>query len=292
MEITLHEVKTIGHGLVRPEGVMATDDGSVWAADGRGGIARIMPDGSTEIKGGLGGVPNGICFDIEGNCIIANIGNGEVQKINPLREDTHTVLFREADGKKTPAPNFPYVDSIGRLWVSNSTYRTDVEDALKNPAPDGCIVLYQKGKARVVAEGIYFANGLAMDAEEKYLYVAETMKRRVIRFPVLPDGTLGKLEIYGPDFLGRLGFPDGIAFDEEKNLWVTLPMQNTIGFITPEGVFHKFVEDPEGLVIKQPANICFGGPDRKTAYIGSLGGTNIPFFRVPYPGLKLVHQTN
>lgn len=288
--ISLNEVKTIGSGLVRPEGVMVTNDGTVWAADGRGGLARISPDGYTEIIGGLGGLPNGICFDRDGNCIIANIGNGEVQKINPLREKTHTVLFIEADGKKTPAPNFPHVDRLGRLWVSNSTYRTDVQDALQRPAPDGCIVLYTEGQARIVAEGIYFANGLCMDVEEKYLYVAETMKRRVIRFPVLPGGTLGAMEIYGPNFLGRLGFPDGIAFDEGGNLWVTLPMENAIGLITPDGEFQKVIEDPEGKLIRQPSNICFGGPDRKTAFIGSLGGTNIPYFPVPSPGLKLVHQ--
>jgi hypothetical protein len=43
-------------------------------------------------------------------------------------------------------------------------------------------------------------------------------------------------------------------------------------------------------VINRPANICFGGKDRRTAYIGSLGGTNVPFFEVPHPGVRLVHQ--
>ncbi|MCX7982840.1 MAG: SMP-30/gluconolactonase/LRE family protein [Syntrophales bacterium] len=291
MEIPLNEVKTIGSGLVRPEGVMVTDDGFVWAADGRGGLAKISPDNQTEIVGGLGGIPNGICFDQKGNCIIANIGSGEVQKINPYRKESHTVLFREVEGKKTPAPNFPYVDTKGRLWVSNSTYRSDVQDALQHPAPDGCIILYTEEKVKIVAEGIYFANGLALDKEEKYLFVAETMKRRVIRFPILPDSTLGPPEVYGPPFLGRLGFPDGIAFDEADNLWVTLPMENAIGIITLGGEFHKVLEDKEGKVIRQPSNICFGGPDRKTAFIGSLGGTNIPYFRVPHPGLRLIHQS-
>jgi len=290
VEINLREVKTIGDGLFRPEGVMATDDGSVWAADGRGGLARITPDGRTEIMGGLGGVPNGICFDDNNHCIIANIGNGEVQKLNPWQDKTYTCLFREAEGKETPAPNFPFFDTKGRLWVSNSTYRKDVQDALVHPAPDGCIVLYHEGRARIVAEGIYFANGLAMDEKEKYLYVAETMKRRVIRFPVHEDGSLGPMEVYGPDFLGRRGFPDGIAIDEGGNLWVTLPMQNAIGYIDPEGRFHLVIEDTEGRVIREPSNICFGGPNRQTAYIGSLKGVNIPCFSVPYPGLRLIHQ--
>lgn len=47
MKIDIRQVKTIGQGLLRPEGVMAQDDGSVLTADGRGHCARIAPDGQT-----------------------------------------------------------------------------------------------------------------------------------------------------------------------------------------------------------------------------------------------------
>jgi hypothetical protein len=39
-----------------------------------------------------------------------------------------------------------------------------------------------------------------------------------------------------------------------------------------------------------PTNICFGGPDRRTAYIGNLTGPSLQTFRLPYPGMALVHQ--
>ncbi|MDD4358147.1 MAG: hypothetical protein PHN98_12980, partial [Smithellaceae bacterium] len=60
--------------------------------------------------------------------------------------------------------------------------------------------------------------------------------------------------------------------------------------IDPQGKLEKYVEDPQGIVINRPTNICFGGKERRTAFIGSLGGTNVPFFKVPYPGMRLVHQ--
>ena len=50
--------------------------------------------------------------------------------------------------------------------------------------------------------------------------------------------------------------------------------------------------DQQGIVLSRPANICFGGKNRRTAFIGSLGGTNVPCFEVPYPGMRLVHQEN
>jgi len=271
MKMTLAQVATLGRGLVRPEGVMATDDGFLWAADGRGHVARISPRGETIFIGELGGLPNGICFDDQGHCIIANIGSGEVQCLD-VRKGTHKVLFSEADGELINSPNFPFWDHTGRLWVSNSTARRDVEDALRHPAPDGSVVCYRQGVAHIVARGISFANGIALDREERFLFVAETMHRRVLRFPILDGDRLGTAEVYGPSFLGSRGFPDGIAFDETGNLWVALPMQNAIGLITPQGDFRIVIEDTDGVVIRQPANICFGGPGRKTAYIGSLGG--------------------
>ncbi len=288
MKIDPREVKTIGHGLLRPEGVMALDDGSLYAADARGGCTRIERDGQTSFFGAVGGVPNGICIDGEGNCIIANIGNGELQRLSP--DGRHAVLMTEADGQRMYSPNFPFIDSRDRLWVSNSTSRPDIEAALSAPAPDGCMVLIENGKPRIVAGGICFANGVAVDSTESFLCVAETMKRRILCYKIRTDGSLGEQAVYGPDFLGPLGFPDGIAFDEAGNLWVTFPMWNAIGYIDTKGNLEIVLEDPGRMVLQRPANICFGGEKRKTAFIGSLDGRNIPYFEVPHPGARLFHQ--
>jgi sugar lactone lactonase YvrE len=288
MKIDLSEVQTIGQGMMRPEGVMALDDGSLYAADGRGQIAWIQPDGRTAFFGKLGGVPNGICLDDRGNCIIANIGNGQVQSLHP--QGRHEVLLTEAGGMKITTPNFPFVDSKGGLWVSNSTARQNVDEALQSPVPDGSVILFEKGKARIVADGICFANGLALDPEERHLYVAETMLRRVLRFKIQPDGSLSHRETYGPNVLAPVGFPDGIAFDEGGNLWVTFPAWNAVGFLTSRRELEVVVEDPGRKVLQRPSNICFGWEERKTAFIGSLDGTTIPCFRVPHPGARLIHQ--
>ncbi len=288
MNIKPEQVKTIGSGLLRPEGVMALDDGSLYAADGRGRCARIERDGQTAFFGSVGGLPNGLCIDKNGNCIIANIGNGQVQSLS--HDSSHTVLMTESDGKKMPSPNFPFMDSKGRIWVSNSTANTDIEKALRAPVPDGCIVLIDGGTSRIVADGICFANGVAVDAREEYVYVAETMLRRVLRYPIRTDGSVGEKEVYGPDILGKRGYPDGIAFDETGNLWVTFPAWNAIGYIDAGGRLEVVLEDPLGTVIRQPSNICFGWEGRRTAFIGSLGGTTIPYFEVPSPGMRLIHQ--
>jgi len=289
MRIDLSDVKTIGSGLNRPEGVMAWSDGSLAAADGLGRVARIQADGATSFYGNVGGTPNGICVDTRGNVVIANIGNGQVQSLAP--DGGHEVLLTEAEGERITTPNFPFIDAQDRLWVSNSTAQPDAQAALDRPAPDGSVVLYEKGQARIVARDLSFANGLTLDRDEKLLYVAETMTRRVARFRVAGDGALSDREVYGPDPLGDLGFPDGIAFDEAGNLWVTFPAWNAVGYIDPDQKLVMVIEDPERQVLKRPTNICFGGPDRRTAFIGSLGGVSIPYFQAPHPGLRLIHQS-
>jgi sugar lactone lactonase YvrE len=286
MRIALDEIRHVGRDLQRCEGVMCARDGTVWAADGRGACTWISPDGTREGRvGAVGGEPNGICLDADGRIVIANL-HGEVQRLDP-KTGTHEVLAREASGRATPSPNFPFLDRQGRLWVSNSSARTDLMQAILEPSGDGFLYCVRDGRSEIVAEDLWFANGVAVDVDERFVYVAESSAMRVTRFPIRPDGTVGAREQYGPD-LGTA--PDGIAFDEAGNLWVVLPMPNALGIITPSGGWEIVVEDPDAKVMRLPTNICFGGPDRRTAYVGNLMGPGLPTFRVPVPGMALVHQ--
>lgn len=287
MRIGLEAIGRVGRDLVRCEGVMCARDGTVWAADGRGACTRIAPDRATETRiGALGGEPNGICLDPHGRVIVANITGASVQRLDPAT-GRHDVLATTASGRPTPSPNFPFLDRRGRLWVSNSTDRADLVEAVLEPRGDGFLYCIRDGRSEVVAEDLWFANGVAVDADERFVYVAETTAQRVTRFPIRADGSLGPREQHGPD-LGTA--PDGIAFDDAGNLWVVLPISNAIGIVTPSGGWEVVVEDPHASLMKLPTNICFGGPDRRTAYVGNLTGPSLQTFRVDVPGMALVHQ--
>lgn len=287
MHIDLDCVELFGDRLVRPEGVMCAMDGSVWCSHGDGGCTRIETYGSSRTFFGLGGKPNGICLDRDGSVIVANIGSGGVQRLS--RDGSVSVVADTFDGKPLTTANFPFLDRSGRLWVTNSTARADYRDALNAPRPDGSLLLIRDGIAREVANGLNFANGIAVDVDERYVYVAETFGLRVVRYPIRDDGLVGPLEKYGPH-LGERGYPDGIAFDAAGNLWVTLPSMNALGVITPDGDWSIVLEDQAGKKLNRPTNICFGGDDLRTAYVGSLRGTSLARFQAPFPGMRLVHQ--
>lgn len=287
MQLAPSDISQFSHDLHRPEGAMVARDGTVWAADERGGCARIAPDGEHTLVGDLGGMPNGICLDTNGDVIVANIGNGQVQRLHP--DGRHEVLATHADGRALKAPNFPYVDSKGRIWVSHSTDAEPRRPAIWEPRPDGAIAVIEDGNVRLAATEVYFANGFTLDAKEEYLYIAETSTIRIMRFPVRADGTLGPREQFGPH-LGENSYPDGCSFDQAGNLWVTMPFRNAIGVLTPEADWHILLDDPSGAVLPRPSNLCFGGDDLCTAYVGNLEGTTLPSFRAPHPGMPLVHQ--
>ena len=42
-------IRNIGRDLQRPECILAERDGTLWSADARGGVMRILPDGSQQL---------------------------------------------------------------------------------------------------------------------------------------------------------------------------------------------------------------------------------------------------
>lgn len=311
--LELSDLTYTGHDLVRPESVLAQPNGTLWTSDGRGGVTRINSDGSQQFIGGLGGnEPNGLAMTDDGSIIVANLGMGKVQKLHP---DGHVEdLLTEVDGVSITTPNFVFLDSRNRLWIPVMTREHHWWPAASAPRPDGYIVLIDEKGPRIVADGLYLTNEIRLDASEEYLYVVETNMNHMLRFRVQPDGSLTGKEIFGPNNLGTGAAIDGFAFDAEGNIWVTLVLRNGLGIITTDGDYHVVIEDPREDALKgfeekiangtaEPndmamaagpnlqfiTSLAFGGPDLRTAYLGSLAMNTLPTFQSPFAGLPMRH---
>lgn len=303
-----------GSGLVRPESVLAEPNGALWCSDARGAVTYIAPDGAQTLLGAQGHEPNGLAMSADRSTLyIANIGDGRVYRMD--RAGNEQVKIDGVDGQSPlGAANFVFIDRQDRLWISVSSRGLPWWPAVQQPRPDGCIVRVDATGAHIVADGLYFPNEARMNHDESFLYVAETMKRRIVRYRVLPDGSLGAQEIAPPGDLGHGAYVDGFAFDVEGNLWVTLVVRNEVVVVTPEGEVHTILSDvnqaavenvaakledgaltPQemfacaGSYLQLPTSIAFGGPDLRTVYIGSLGMQRLPTFRAPTPGLPMRH---
>jgi gluconolactonase len=322
-------IQYAGHDLQRPECILAERDGSLWSADARGGVMHIRPDGTQALIAQkpdghfdvaldasssllAGTLPNGMAFARNGDILIANFGTDRLEVMTRAGETR--VLLEHIDGKPMGKVNFVLRDGQDRLWITISTSTNPWSKAINSRLADGYIVLIDERGPRIVADGFQFTNEIRLDADERWLYVAETCAKRVTRLRVQPDGSLTDREIYGPTSLGK-GLIDGIAFDAAGNLWATMIFADRLVAITPDGDLLELLDDGDpagteeferafatgesvpfevmmqggGRICPWLASVTFGGPDLKTVYLGGLRATSIPYVRSPVAGLPMVH---
>lgn len=296
---------SFGSGLVRPECVWIAAQ-EVWASDdGVGGVANVLENGKATLGTGIR-EPNGFARRRSGHFVVAGLEDHRLHEIAP--DGTTRVWLERVDGRELGVVNCAWVDSRDRVWASVMTPRAHWYDAL-NAGPEGYLFMVDDRGARIVAEGLHLTNEVKLDRDERYLYAVESMARRIVRFPVGADGSLGQRETVGPADLGRGAFPDGFTFDVEGNIWLTLITRNAIAVIARDGALHTVFEEvnepalqrlvdavaagqasPELLArcfsptLKLPTSLAFGGPDGRTVYVGSLAGNALATFRAPIAG--------
>ena len=251
-------IRSIGRDLQRPECILAEPDGTLWAADARGGVTRIASDGTQrfigqqadarfqqagvdstdafEAKFTQGTLPNGLAFAANGDILISNFGT-DLLELMTRDGDTRT-LFDRIDGQPIGKVNFVLRDTKERIWITVSTRVNPWTQAAGSRVRDGYIAVVEPGRGiRVVADGFYFTNEIRLDAREEWLYIVETTGPWISRMRLdesHPDGVqLRDRERFGPSHLG--GPPDGIAFDAHGNLWCTLVMVDQLIALTPQG---------------------------------------------------------
>ena len=260
--------------LDHPEGIAVHRDGSIWCGGERGQIYRLSPDGrELQQVASTGGFCLGMAFDASDNLFICDLKHAAVMRLDSARGQVE----RWADG--TPGqpfgiPNFPAFDEAGRLYVSDS-------HAFGAPGP-GVFRFECDGSGELwYGEDVTFANGLALSADGRHLYVAETFARRVFRIPVRPDGTAGRREEVAG--LGA-ALPDGLAFDAEGNLYVGCYEPSQILRVDPAGRVATLFHDDTAHMLAHPTNLAFRG---STMFAANLGRWHVTAIEVGRPGLPL-----
>ena len=316
--VDLDQIAFVGAGLDRPECVLATRTGVLYASDGRGGVAVVDTDGTVTPVIGRGdgprsGVkPNGIALRRDGTMLLAHLDDREGGVWTMGRDGRLKPFLTELDGRPVPPTNFVIEDSAGRVWVSVSTRRIPREPARRPDHADGYIVLVDGRGARIVADGLGFTNEAKVDPTGGWLYVNETYAPRLSRFPIRDGDRLGPRQTVAEFPPGT--FPDGLEFDRDGGVWITSVFSNRVVRIGAEGGQRLLLEDNDpafvarierdfrsgalagqghprvpGRLLRNVSSIAFGGPDLRTAYLGCLQGDRIATFRSPVAGAPPPH---
>jgi gluconolactonase len=292
-------VEIFGKGVLKAEGVVIDKAGYVYGGGRNGIIYKVSPAGQVSelVQLPSGSIPNGITMDRNGDLVYCDLGKQAVIRVTQSGQ-VSLIADRVGDVKLT-LPNFASYDAEGNLYVSNTSTRDInlVLSELSQPEPNGALVRVRpNGKGEVVATGIYAANGTAIDPQEEAVYVLESSRNDCLRIALRKDGTFGKPEVYSRNFPA---LPDGMAFDVDKNLYVTLPgiakdgtlvPANQIIKVDPTGQWSLLVDDPQGQKLILPTNCAFGGPGLQDLYFANLEGEHFSRLHTPFRGHPLYHQ--
>ena len=131
-------------------------------------------------------------------------------------------------------------------------------------------------------------NGLVQDPGARFLYVAETVPNRILRFPLIEPGKLGPMTVFAtlPGREGHEAAPDGMAVDEAGNLYVAHLGTGQVLVLDKNGrMLHKW---PGGMY--DVSNLVFGGPGRSqlfvTGAVGHRAKTEGRVFRLDLKGVR------
>lgn len=307
-----------GRSLSRPECVLCLATGDTFVSNWDGGVTRIAPDGTPHhILAASGSTPhaigvNGFAITAGGDFLLADLNpaGGGVWRLQS--DGTAEPFLLEVDGDPILPTNFVGVDAKGRVWITVSTRHEPRDLAYRGDVADGYIILVDQGTARIVADGLGYTNEAIVDPSGEWLVVNETFGRRTSRFRIGDDGSLSARETVTE--YGAGVYPDGLAFDEAGGIWMTSVVSNRLVHVAPNGdqtvVFEdcdaaalaeveeaylrgelgrKHMDSVVSDVARSISSIAFGGPDRKTAYMGNLLDDRIYSFRSPIAGAAPSH---
>jgi gluconolactonase len=302
-------VTFITDGLQFPEGPVVLPDGSLLVCEIKGQcITHVVQgaDGSwnKSLWATVPGGPNGAALGNDGSVYIANNGGsftwldrggltvpgplpttwtgGRIEKIDPVTKQI-TELYRTstaADGSQVElrGPNDLVLDGHGGIWFTDHGVRTE-------RTADRTGIHYARVDGSSCTEVIFPVNepnGIGLTPSGDRLWWAETHTGRIYSRVVTGPGVVGVPGPYNGLAAGLPGMQllDSLAVDEHGNACVATLIDSGITICAVDGTTVK-MQLPEEFRDPMVTNICFGGPDLRTAYI-TLSGTG-RLISVPWP---------
>lgn len=304
------QFELVADGLRFPEGPVAMPDGSIVLVEIEAGrLTRIAPDGTKSTVAEPGGGPNGAALGPDGMLYVCNNGGfewqeangylaphgiakdysgGRIERIDPATGAVE-VLYKDGDhGCTLRGPNDLVFDGQGGFWFTDHG-KQDFERRCQ----DIVGIFYAREDGSMLKEAIfpsYNPNGCGLSPDGATLYAAETFTCRLTAFRVMGPG-----EVAGDAGPGGPGIPlyrpagykffDSLAVEEGGNICVATIGEPGISVVSPAGELVEFVATDDIFT----TNICFGGEDRRDAYVTLSGSGRLVKTRWPRPGLKLAY---
>jgi gluconolactonase len=221
---------------------------------------RLHPSGDINVFRDNTAEAGGLAFDRAGNLLAVEAEGKRIIRIDS-RGAVGVIAAQAATGQAFLRPNDLIVDRRGGIYVTD-------------PGPIGhkgkAFVYYVRpdGPVLLVSDDIRFPNGLTLTRDEKVLLVADSRGNIIFAFDIQNDGNAINSRPFAqlqgiPE--GKLSFADGMALDSAGWLYVTTV--TGIQVFDAGGTYVGTIRVP-----RQPTNLAFSGPDKRTLYITAREG--------------------
>ncbi|MDG2383247.1 MAG: SMP-30/gluconolactonase/LRE family protein [Pirellulaceae bacterium] len=254
------KVAQLADGFLFTEGPAVDEKGNVYFTDiPNSRIHRWSTDGQLSTFREGTGRANGLYFDRDGNLLCCEGGARRLTSVTPSGKAT--VLVDQFNGKKLNSPNDLWIDPRGGIYFTDPRYGD-----MSGLEQGGFFVYYRspngKSVTRVI-DDLVKPNGVVGTADGKTLYVADAGDDKTYAYEIGEDGALENRQLAAPEG------SDGLTLDELGNLYLT---HGGVKVYSAQGELVLTIPTPES-----PANVVFGGKDRKTLFITARKG----FYAIP-----------
>jgi gluconolactonase len=254
------KVEKLADGFAFTEGATCDARGNVFFTDQPNDrILKWSVDGRLSTFMQPAGRSNGTIFDPKGNLFACADAKNELWRIDQGTKKV-AVLVKNYRGKLLNGPNDVWLRPDGGLYFTDPFYNRDYwKRGPKEQDVEGVYYLTpDRTKLVRVIDDLKQPNGITGTPDGKILYVADIAAGKTYAYDIQPDGSLA-----GKRLFCESG-SDGMTIDVEGNLYLT---RDGVLVFDRTGRKITTIEVPE-----RPANVCFGGKDRKMLFITARKG--------------------
>jgi len=253
-------VEKLAGGFLFTEGATCDPQGNVFFVDQPNNrIHKWSVEGVLSTFMDPAGRANGMCFDKNGTLFVCADEKNELWEVTP--DGKVTVLAHTHGGQVLNGPNDVFAHPGGALYFTDPFYKRPWWEHTEMPQASEQVYWLSPDRKQLVrvTEDLEKPNGIIGTPDGKRLYVADMGAKKTYAFDIQADGSLANRTLFC-----EMG-SDGMTIDGEGNVYLT---GHGVMVFDKDGRQIARIEVPE----KWAANVCFGGPDRKTLFITASKG--------------------
>ncbi|HUU29759.1 MAG TPA: SMP-30/gluconolactonase/LRE family protein [archaeon] len=223
----------VAEGFKFPEGPTFDSAGNLYVVAYRksGDIGVIRPNGKVEVFLDLEamgeGAANGMAYSPDGRIFACEYEGRRIISIDLATRKVSTVVDNYK-GQPLNRPNDIFLCDNGDIYFTDPN-RVD-------ETRGGRVFVYSQDEKKLylLLDGLAFPNGLAVSADRRTLYVAQTVRRNVTAYPLYENGHAAG-EGWEVFLMSGGEGPDGIELDEAGNLYIAHYGSGKVYLVEPEG---------------------------------------------------------